>query len=78
MIKYVMATIMLIVAVSRLFALPKYLTELQLVAMNDTGVAIMTKLSFGIMCFALLVGATIILANLFKARRMEKAALLNA
>lgn len=78
MIKYVMATIMLIVAVSRLFALPKYLTELHLIALNDTGVAIMTKLSFGIMCFALLVGATIILASLFKARRLEKTALLNA
>lgn len=35
---------------------------------------IMTKLSFAIMCFALLVGASIILASLFKARSQEKAA----
>ena len=34
MIKYVMATIMLIVAVSRGFALPKYLNQLQLIAME--------------------------------------------
>jgi hypothetical protein len=37
----------------------------------------MTKMSFAIMCLALLVGASIILTSLFKARRMEKAAALN-
>jgi uncharacterized membrane protein YfcA len=78
MIKYVMATIMLIVAVSRFLALPKYLNELRLIAVNDGLVALMTQASFAIMCLALLVGATIILSSLFKARRLEKMAMANA
>lgn len=73
MIKYVMATIMLIVAVSRFFAIPKYLNELHVTSIADGSVATMTQLSFGIMCFALLVGATIILVSLFKARSSERA-----
>jgi hypothetical protein len=32
----------------------------------------MTQISFYIMCFALLTGATIILVNLFKARSLER------
>jgi hypothetical protein len=36
----------------------------------------MSQLSFGIMCFALLVGAGIILVNLFKARSLEKSMVL--
>jgi uncharacterized membrane protein YfcA len=74
MIKYVMATIMLIVAVSRFLALPKYLNELHLTSINDFLVGIMSKTSFGVMCLALVVGAGIILTSLFKARRLEKAA----
>ena len=73
MIKYVMATIMLIVAVSRFFAIPKYLNELHVTALADSSVAAMTQISFYVMCFALLVGATIILVNLFKARSLERA-----
>jgi uncharacterized membrane protein YfcA len=74
MIKYVMATIMLIVAVSRFFAIPKYLNELHLILLTDGAVKLMTQLSFAIMCFALLVGASIILSSLFKARRLERIA----
>jgi uncharacterized membrane protein YfcA len=77
MIKYVMATIMLIVAVSRFFAIPKYLNQLHLIKLADNLEAIMTKVSFVIMCFALLVGASIILASLFKARSQERAAAVN-
>jgi hypothetical protein len=72
MIKYVMATIMLIVAVSRLLALPKYLNELHLISLNENFIRLMTQLSFTVMCIALLVGASIILSSLFKARRLEK------
>jgi hypothetical protein len=78
MIKYVMATIMLIVAVSRFFAMPKYLNQLQLISLNDSLVKTLTQVSFIIMVCALLIGAGIILTNLFKARRMEKAAVSNA
>ncbi|WP_310599751.1 sulfite exporter TauE/SafE family protein [Desulfobulbus sp.] len=74
MIKYVMATIMLIVAVSRFLALPRYLNELHLIVIDDFLVGIMNKMSFGIMCLALLIGASIILTSLFKARRLERAA----
>jgi uncharacterized membrane protein YfcA len=77
MIKYVMATIMLIVAVSRFFAIPKYLNQLHLISLADNLEAIMTKASFAIMCFALVVGASIILASLFKARSQERAAAVN-
>jgi len=74
MIKYVMALIMLIVAVSRFFAIPKYLNELHVTSFADGAVSLMTQISFGVMCFALLAGATIILVNLFKARSYERVA----
>lgn len=74
MIKYVMGTIMLIVAVSRFFAIPKYLNELHVTALNADNVALMTQISFAVMAFALLAGATIILVSLFRARSLEKAA----
>ena len=73
MIKYVMATIMLIVAVSRFLAIPKYLNQLHVTSLADGSVNLMTQVSFYVMCFALLVGAGIILYNLFKARSLEKA-----
>ncbi|MBU1564151.1 MAG: sulfite exporter TauE/SafE family protein [Proteobacteria bacterium] len=73
MIKYVMGTIMLIVAVSRFFAIPKYLNNLNLTSVDPDSVVIMTRISFSVMCFALLIGATIILVSLFRARSLEKA-----
>jgi len=71
MIKFVMATIMLIVAVSRFLAMPKYLNQLSLTSFGDNNVALMTQVSFYIMCFALLTGAGIILVSTFKARAAE-------
>jgi len=78
MIKYVMATIMLIVAVSRFFAMPKYLNQLEVTSLSDTLVKALTQASFVIMCCALTIGALIILTSLFKARRMESAAVSNS
>jgi len=72
MIKYVMATIMLIVAVSRFFAIPKYLNALHFTSLSDGSVNLMTQISFGVMCLALLTGASIILVSLFKARSLER------
>lgn len=74
MIKMVMAVIMLIVALSRFLAMPKYLDKLALTNFGDTTVSILTKTSFGIMVVALLIGAGIILASMFKARRLESGA----
>ncbi|GAB6192974.1 sulfite exporter TauE/SafE family protein [Desulfocastanea catecholica] len=73
MIKYVMATIMLIVAVSRFLAIPKYLNQLELTSFTAGSVRLMSQMSFYIMCFALLTGAFIILFNMFKARSEENA-----
>ncbi|MFH0783589.1 MAG: sulfite exporter TauE/SafE family protein [Pseudomonadota bacterium] len=73
MIKYVMGTIMLIVAISRFFAIPKYLNNLNITSIDPNTIEIMDRVSFSIMCFALLVGAAIILVSLFRARSLEKA-----
>jgi len=73
MIKYVMGTIMLIVAVSRFFAIPKYLNELEVISLDGGLVITLSQISFAVMCIALLTGASIILVSLFKARSLEKA-----
>ncbi|HCF05937.1 MAG TPA: sulfite exporter TauE/SafE family protein [Desulfomicrobiaceae bacterium] len=75
MVKGVMATIMLIVAVSRCLAIPKYLVQLNLLEMSDSVVTLLGHVSYGFMCLALLVGAGIILGAIWFARRAEKAAL---
>jgi uncharacterized protein len=69
MIKIVMGTIMLIVAVSRALAIPQYLKELGIIVPSDSTVAILNNLSFVIMCLALLTGSLIILGAMWKARR---------
>lgn len=72
MIKYVMATIMLIVAVSRGLAMPKYLTQLGLMDMSEGMISILSEVSFYSMCFALLTGAVIILNAMFKGLKAER------
>ncbi len=74
MIKMVMAIIMLIVALSRFLAMPKYLNKLSLTSFSDATVSVLSDTSFGVMCVALLIGAGIILASMFKARRLESQA----
>ncbi len=71
MIKLVMATIMLIVAVSRGLAMPKYLTTLGLMDMSQDTVNMLSTASFLSMCLGLLIGAVIILAAMIKARIAE-------
>ncbi len=70
MIKVVMATIMLIVAVSRGLAIPKYLNQLGIVSVSSTTVDILGKVSFVTMCLALGIGAVIILSSMWKASRV--------
>jgi len=69
MIKIVMGSIMLIVAVSRGLAIPQYLTQLNVLAMKENTVVLLVKASFVLMCVALLTGAVIILGAMWKARR---------
>jgi len=72
MIKIVMATIMLIVAVSRALAVPQYLVQLHLMNLSQNTIDILGKFSFIIMCLALLTGAFIILGSMWKAKRAEQ------
>jgi|SRR5271157_288335 len=66
MIKVVMGTIMIIVAVSRGLAVPKYLEELGLVSLAKSTISILDLASFLIMCAALAIGALIILGSMWK------------
>ena len=74
MIKVVMGSIMLVVAVSRALAIPKYMTNLGLMSVSEPTINILMKASFIIMCIALLGGAVIILGAMWKAKRAETAA----
>ena len=65
---------MLIVALSRFLAMPKYLNKLSVTDFSDLTVSVLTKVSFGIMIVALLIGAGIILSAMYKARRLESQA----
>ncbi|MEW6136873.1 MAG: sulfite exporter TauE/SafE family protein [Thermodesulfobacteriota bacterium] len=69
MIKVVMGSIMLIVALSRGLAVPKYLGELGVISIGDSMTSMLMTASFASMCFALGVGAVIILASMIKAKR---------
>jgi uncharacterized membrane protein YfcA len=68
MIKVVMGTIMIIVAVSRALAVPKYLEQLGLVSLAKSTISILDLASFLIMCAALAIGALIILGSMWKNR----------
>lgn len=68
-IKIVMGTIMLIVAVSRGLAVPKYLNQMHLISISESSVKLMGQISFITMCIALLTGAVIILGSMWKARK---------
>ncbi len=74
MIKIVMGVIMLIVAVSRALAVPEYLGQLGVISLSPAAIGVMKTASFVTMCAALGVGAVIILAAMFKARREAAAA----
>lgn len=73
MIKIVMGTIMLMVAVSRGLAVPVYLNDLEWLSLSKSTASLLNNVSFGIMCFALFTGAVIILKAMIKGMMMEKA-----
>ena len=72
MIKVVMGTIMIIVAVSRALAVPEYLVQLGLMSVSASVLSILNTASFLIMCFALGVGAVIILGAMIKGKRASE------
>lgn len=69
MIKLVMATIMLIVSISRGIAIPTYLHELGMIKLNQGTIKLLSSASFIIMCLALATGGVIILSNMWKRKR---------
>jgi len=78
MIKYVMASIMLIVAVSRIIALPGYLCALGLMEVGPGLLMVLKVVSFVTMCAGLLVGAGMILGGMWRGQqKMRKEAALS-
>ncbi len=74
MVKFVMGTIMLIVAVSRGLAIPEYLTQLEFMSMSQSTLGILGSASYLSMVIALATGCLIILGAMFKGIQAEKAA----
>lgn len=69
-IKLVMATIMLIVAISRALVIPVYLTQLNKLALDDVTTTLLKNLSFGLMVMALAVGALIIIGAMLRGHKL--------
>jgi len=67
-IKLVMGTIMLIVAVSRAMAIPDCLVRLNLLSVSPGTLELLSKGSFVSMCIALTVGALMILGAMWKSK----------
>ncbi|MFZ5646236.1 MAG: sulfite exporter TauE/SafE family protein [Bacillota bacterium] len=74
MIKLVMSTIMLVVAVSRGFAMPVYLHQLGQLSLEKSTITILNNISFITMCLALSLGGIIILGSMLKRKRELEAA----
>jgi hypothetical protein len=69
MIKVVMATIMLIVAVSRAIVVPVYLTQLGYIALDAGTMSLLKSVSFVFMVAALAIGALIIVGAMIRGHR---------
>jgi uncharacterized membrane protein YfcA len=73
MIKFVMGAIMVIVLFSRALMIPVYLSKLGVIhTLNEATVKVLKSTSFGIMAFALFMGAFIILKAMWSGRRAER------
>ena len=73
MIKVVMGVIMVIVLFSRGLMVPVYMSQLGLIQTIDKGTSkMLSNISFGIMIFALALGAFIVLQAMWKGRRAEQ------
>jgi len=73
MVKIVMGVIMMLALVSRAVVIPVYLSELeQIDRLSDTTVLMLKNLSFGLLIFALTVGALIVFNALIKGMRAHR------
>ena len=75
MIKVVMGSIMLIVAVSRGLAVPQYLEQLNIISLDPSVLKVLDTTSFILMAGALGLGAVIILGSMWKGRREAREAM---
>ncbi len=76
LVKTVMGVIMLLVLVSRFFYIPGYLSELKLISRLDPGlVSVLNNIGQGVLTFALLLGAVMILRALLSGVREHRLAL---
>ena len=74
-VKFVMATIMLLVLVSRFFYIPGYLTRLEMLeGMHPDTIATLDRIGQGIMTFALFFGAVTIVRALLQGMREHRLA----
>ncbi|MHB8917819.1 MAG: sulfite exporter TauE/SafE family protein [Desulfocucumaceae bacterium] len=73
MIKLVMSTIMLVVSVSRGFAIPVYLKQLGVMDLAGGTATLLNNISFITMCSALAIGGVIIMGSMIKRRREIRA-----
>ncbi|MCL6610456.1 MAG: sulfite exporter TauE/SafE family protein [Peptococcaceae bacterium] len=73
MIKLVMSSIMLVVSVSRGFAIPVYLHQLGAVNIAGNTVTLLNRISFLTMCAALALGGVIILGSMWKRKKELRA-----
>jgi nucleotide-binding universal stress UspA family protein/uncharacterized membrane protein YfcA len=74
-VKFVMATIMLLVLVSRFFYIPGYLSELGFIGTLDAGsVGTLKSIGEGALAFALVFGAAMILQALYRGMREHRLA----
>jgi uncharacterized membrane protein YfcA len=69
MVKFVMSTIMILVSVSRLMAMPNYLNDLGVMTFHESMISTLDFLSFAVMCLAMLTGGAIIVGSMVKSRR---------
>jgi uncharacterized membrane protein YfcA len=69
MVKYVMAIIMIVVSISRGFAIPTYLHELGVMTISENTMSLLENISFVTMCIALITGGVIILGNMWRRKR---------
>jgi uncharacterized membrane protein YfcA len=69
MVKYVMSTMMILVSISRIMAIPKYLNDLGIMSFQRSTTSTLDYMSFGLMCLAMLIGGVIIIGSIVKGRR---------
>jgi uncharacterized membrane protein YfcA len=70
MVKFVMSTIMILVSISRIMAIPTYLNDLGIMSFRQGTLSMLGYSSFVLMCLAMLVGGGIIIASIVKGRRL--------